>query len=136
MTLSETELTQQLDTRDLLTDAHDPGVYGIEVSVPDTLDTVRRQWDAAHDARPDGDALARLASAPKVAYVGAAKDVYARLSDHVTGERRTTAFLAAFEPVDIVDIWPHLDPFTAEYNRAVRLARGDWACWCDGSVLG
>jgi len=134
--MNETELTEDLDRRGLLSDARNPGVYAVVVDVPDTLDAVQRRWDAEHDARPDDDALDRLATAGDVAYVGASKDVYARLCEHVTGERRRASFLAAYPAVDVVDVWPHLDPFTAEFNRAVRLSHDGFTVWSDGRLFG
>lgn len=135
MIASKAELTERLDERDLLDDARGSGVYALEASVPDTEADVRSAWQLEHDRRPADDTLQRLADAEKVAYVGASKGVYSRLSDHITKTRRQTAFLSVFPPARIIDIWPHPDPFDAEYNRALRLAR-DYRVWCDGELLG
>ena len=134
--MNETELTETLDTRDLLEAARDPGVYAIEVAVPDRLDGVREAWDNQHDSRPDDDGLQRLADAEKVAYVGASKNVYTRLCEHVNQRKRRASFLETFPVRDVVEIWPHLDPFTAEHNRALRLSRDDWKVWKDGELYG
>jgi len=134
--MNETELTETLDTRDLLEDARDPGVYAIEVAVPDRLDGVREAWDNQHDSRPGDDGLQRLADADRVAYVGASKDMYSRLGEHVNQRKRRASFLETFPARDVVDVWPHMDPFTAERNRALQLARDEWRVWTDGVLLG
>lgn len=134
--MNETQLTEELDERGLLDDARGPGVYALEVATPPTLDAVRRQWDSAHDARPPEGTLDRLASAADVAYVGAATHVYQRLSDHVTRERRKSAFLTAFPPERVVTVWSYENPFDAEYNAAQRLARRGWKVWTDGELYG
>jgi hypothetical protein len=134
--LTETTLTERLDERGLLDAARGPGMYALAVMVPDTRAVVTGNWDATHDVRPPDDALDRLAAADRVAYVGASSDVYHRLCEHVGGSTRQTAFLAAFDLEHVIDVWPHDDPFTAEYNRALRLERDGWRVWCDGDVLG
>ena len=134
--MNEARLTESLDERGLLTAAQGPGVYALGVPVPSMPSVAREQWDAVHDARPPDDALARLAEAPRVAYVGASSQVYDRLCDHVAGDVRTTAFLAAFDPAAVINVWPHDAPFDAEVTRALRLAREDWVVWCDGEVWG
>lgn len=129
----EVALTESLDERGLLDAARGPGVYAVAVAVPDALEAVRDAWDAHHDARPDG--LDRLAAADRVAYVGASTQVYARLAEHVTGARRGTAFLAAYPPERVVDVWPDDEPFDAEFNRAAALSREGWLCWRDGELM-
>ena len=134
--MNEAAMTESLDERGLLADARNPGVYALELSVPPALDAVRRDWDREHDHRPPDDALARLASADRVAYVGASIDVYGRLCDHAAADVRTATICEAFPPERVIDVWPHCDPFAAERNRALRLAREGWGVWCDGEVLG
>jgi hypothetical protein len=136
MIASESDLTERLDKNGLLSDSHGAGVYALRAVVPDTLADVREAWDNQHDHRPPDDGLERLADAERVAYVGASSDMYSRLSDHVTHKRRQTAFLSAFPPDAVVDLWPTETPFDAEYNRALRLARDDWRVWTDGEILG
>lgn len=134
--MRETELTEQLDERDLLDDAHGPGVYAIECAVPDLYADVEEAWSNGHEIHPPDNALERLAAARRVAYVGASGEMYDRLCDHVGGERREASFVGTYPPTRVVDIWPTEDPFAAEYNRAVDLARDDWLVWCDGEVFG
>lgn len=134
--MDETDLTERLDHRGLLTDAHGPGCYALRVAVPDDAAAVRERWGAVHDATPPDDALARLAAADRVAYVGAASDVYARLTEHVRGDVRKTALLDAFDPATVVDVWPTTTPFDREYGRALALAREGYCVWCNGDLLG
>lgn len=134
--MNETELTETLDSRGLLEDARDPGVYALELTVPNRVSDVREAWDNQHDIRPEDDGLQRLADADRVAYVGASKNVHSRLCEHVNQRRRRASFLETFPVRDLVDVWPHMDPFTAERNRALQLARDDWRVWTDGVLLG
>lgn len=134
--MNETTLTQRLDDRNLLDTARNPGVYALQCAVPDAVDAVGKQWDQHHTIRPSKDTLQRLAAADRVAYVGASKDVYQRLCDHVTHSRRKASFVSAFNPERVVDVWPHSDPFEAEFNRAMRLIHDDWTVWTDGVLYG
>lgn len=134
--MRQATLTERLDERDLLGVAHGPGVYALECDVPDSPAAVQERWLAQHDHDPPDDAYARLAAAERVAYVGASNDIYARLCDHVGGEVRRAAFLSAFSPTRVIDVWEHSGQFTAEFNRAMRLVRSGWVCWTDGELLG
>jgi hypothetical protein len=134
--LTPVEMHESLDRAGLLNTAHGPGCYAIELAVPDDADAVHREWSDVHDATPDDDALGRISRATDVCYVGASKDVYARLCDHVDGEKRQAAYLEVFDPVGVVDIWEHRDPFAAEFDQAWNLARSrGWTCIVDGQVI-
>lgn len=126
--MNETDLTEDLDKRGLLTKAHNPGVYALRVEVPDSEQIVTDQWDAQYDVQPEDSALSRLADAHKVAYVGASGNVYERLTDHAAGDVRKTAFLSVFPPTEVIDVWPSKDPFEKEYRRALRLTNDGWLC--------
>jgi hypothetical protein len=134
--MNEAELHFHLDDAGLLNDAHGPGCYALRVAVPDDADAVRERWRAHHAAEPPADALDRLAAADRVAYVGAARSVYDRLTEHVNGDVRKTALLEAFDPAAVVDVWPTTTPFDREYGRALSLAREGWVVWCNGEILG
>lgn len=134
--MRESDLTERLDERDLLGKTRGPGVYALEVRTPDDAETAYRRWFSHHDHTPPEDALARIADASKVAYVGASGDVYGRLCDHVAGDVRKAAFLAVFRPTRVIDVWQDADPFASEFNRAVRLTREGWAVWTDGELVG
>ena len=126
--LTETDVTETLDQQ------RGPGVYALKVAVPDDIATVREQWDSVCDVRHAQ--LKRLASAERVAYVGASESVYHRLCDHAAGEYRQATLLQAFPPTRIVDVWWHEHPDAHEYNRAVGLSESGWCCWTDGEVVG
>jgi hypothetical protein len=135
--LTPTHATEQLDHRGLLAASHGPGCYALRLSVPDSTDAARSAWDAHHDARPPEPALERLAAADGVAYVGAAGHVYDRIMDHAEGVKRQAAVCKVFPPTEVLEVWPHEDPFTHEWDRARRLSRErDYRVWCDGVVLG
>ena len=135
MTLdSEAELTEHLDEAGLLNDARGAGTYAIAVTVPDSETAIREAWHDHHDAMLTDDAVEQLADADRVAYVGASNNVYARLSDHVTGVRHSTAFLTVFPPERVVDVWPAEHPFPLEVSTAMQLANDGWVAYCDGEV--
>lgn len=134
--MRQSTMTERLDERDLLGVAHGAGCYALEVDAPDSEAACRERWLTHHDHEPPEDTLARVAQADRVAYVGASNDVYDRLCDHVAGDVRRAAFLAAFEPTRVVNVWEHDRPFDAEFNRAMRLVRDGWVCWSDGVLLG
>lgn len=133
---SETELNEQLKANGLMQFSHGPGVYVLEVSVPDAFAEVCEAWDDRMNARPEESTLKRLADAERVAYLGASPDVYSRLSDHVCKTRRQTAFLSVFPPTKIVDIWPCDTPFEREYRKALELSQDGWTVWVDGELVG
>lgn len=135
--MDESDLTQTLDDRGLLAASRGPGCYAVAVAVPDDEAEVAFAWHDTHDAAPPEGTFDRLAAAERVAYVGASSDVYARLCEHVTGERRRATFLAAFDINGVVDVWPDDSPFQHEFNRAVKLARRPGnVVWNDGRVYG
>jgi len=134
--MNETSMTERLDERGLLADAHGPGCYAFQIETPDSADAAATRWHHTHEHAPPEGTFDRLADAPDVAYVGASGDVYGRLCDHAAGDVRQTAFLAAFEPTRVIDVWPTEGPFEHEFNRAMRLVQSDWVCWVDGRLLG
>lgn len=136
MTLSPTGVHETLDERGLLEMAHGSGTYALKCYVPATADAVEAAFADVVDATPPAHVVERLADAERVAYVGASGDVYDRLQDHADGDVRQATFLQAFEPVDIVGVWPTPTPFEAEFNRARLLSDAkDWTCWTDGEVV-
>ena len=136
--MNETELNDELNRLGAWNDAHGPGVYALELAVPDIPAAVREAWLAVHDVLPGEDLDKRLASASQVVYVGAAGNVYDRLTDHVGGQVRQAALLEVFDPVGIVNVWPYDDPRAGpEYNTARRLAdRDGTVAWMDGRLFG
>jgi len=78
-----------------------PGVYTLRCCRPDDPGAA---WDREFDARPEY--LANIVLAERVAYVGAAADVYARLADHVAGDVRKARLLEVCPPHSLFDVVP------------------------------
>lgn len=133
--LSPTEAHETLDHMGVLDESQGSGCYALRLKTPDTYDEVRDHWDAYFEGRPDSSDLHDLADGERVAYVGASSNVYDRIMDHAEGEKRKSAYLKVFPPVDVVDVWPTEVPFQEEYNRGVFLAKNGWATITDGEVL-
>jgi hypothetical protein len=134
--MNETDLTETLDRRGLLSDARNPGTYALICDAPDNIEPVARRWASISDTpMPDGYA-ARIADADTVAYVGASnRSIYGRLQDHTNGEVRQATFLTAFPPVDVLDVWPARSAFDDEYNRARSVAGEGVVAWSDGRLF-
>jgi len=129
--MNETELGQ-LDV------SRGPGVYALEVAIPDNGEQIARYWHRYHDHAPQKAFFARLAAAESCLYVGASGNVYGRLCDHVAGEVRKASFLEAFPPTGLHSVWEQSDAdaaFSAEYNVARELATADTRVWTDGELL-
>jgi hypothetical protein len=126
--LTETDVTKTLDQQ------RGPAVYALAVAVPDDIATVRERWDRVCDVRHAQ--LKRLASAERVAYVGASESVYHRLCDHAAGESRQATLLQAFAPTRIIDVWWCDHPYAQEYSHAVELSQSGWCAYTDGEVVG
>jgi hypothetical protein len=135
MSLTPGGVHEALDYDGLLTAARGPGCYALRLAVPDDADAAHRAWLATFDVTPRDDAVTRLAAAPRVAYVGAAGDVYDRLMDHAAGEVRTPAVCRAFPPAAVVGVYPSETPFEDEWGTARDLREDGWTCWVDGEVV-
>jgi len=138
MTLHETDLNERLDEMDIFEASHDSGVYALEVDAPSEPTVAKERWDQHHDKRPPEDTLTRVAAAEDVYYVGAASNVYRRLTEHISGDVRRATFLEAFPPIALERIWlTGTDPTKAEFNTAVKLAQRDGTvAWSDGVLRG
>ena len=117
----------------------DPGVYVLRCCSPGrSLHAHAQRWREAgyRDAHPDS--LARLADGTHLLYVGCARNVRVRIEDHVTGDRRRAAFVAAYPAFDVALVeWCAADRRrVVERQVADRLAyrHPEWAVWCDGVV--
>lgn len=135
--LTPVSLHETLDYGGMLDDAEGPGCYALELRVPDSVEAVHRQWLTVHEHVPQHDGLDQLAEAGRVAYVGASKHVRRRLEDHVNSELRQAAFVEAFDPVDVVKIWPFDsagEAFEREGAKATELAHEGWVVAKDGEV--
>jgi len=106
-----------------------PGIYALLLSTPDTdsVETHARLWREHHDAMPtvanDGFDTETLASARRIVYVGAAKNVRSRLADHAAG-KQTSAVLEVYPPHSVWDVWycdSVEEAFERESGKAIAL---------------
>lgn len=97
----ETDLEQFVDD---LSDAHAPGVYALRLSTPSDRETVRERWSAAYDVDvPEWVWIAF--ESPAVLYIGAAKNVHARLHEHLDSPNRSASICHAFPIHSVWDVW-------------------------------
>lgn len=76
------------------------GVYCLVLDRPDDLEAA---WDQAFDHRPPY--FEELRNARQAVYIGAAKDVLARLTDHKDGEKRLTVLTEICDITELRNIW-------------------------------
>jgi hypothetical protein len=135
MSLTPGGVHEALDCAGWLEAAHGPGVYALRADVPDSAEAAHRRWRSAFDAVPGAGVLTEIATAERVAYAGASRDVYGRLMDHANGTARQAAFLSVFPPREIVTAEPREHPFEAETRVARGLREDGWTVWADGEVV-
>ena len=92
----------------------DSAVYALVLDVPSDL---REQWENFFDTTPNYIGL--VEEKPTTVYVGAAKNVRARLEDHVEGERRKARLVQFCEIESIRNIW-----WFRDHNRAFERESG------------
>ena len=92
----------------------DSGVYALVLDVPSDL---REQWENWFDTTPDYIDL--VEAKPTTVYVGAARNVRARLEDHVEGERRKARLVQFCEIESIRNIY-----WFRDHNRAFERESG------------
>ena len=80
-------------------------VYCLSLSRPTDL---ADEWDRTFEHRPDY--WEELTDAKRVVYVGAAKDLLARLNDHHEGEKRKAALLEVCAIEGLRNVWWVDDP--------------------------
>ena len=135
MSLSPTAAHEQLDANGWLDDAHGPGIYALDVWVPDSVDRVQEAWLSQHGLPlPDGYA-AQLAAAARARYVGRSRDVYGRVMDHAEGEVRRASFVSAFVLRGVCGVWSGENTGVAERDRARALSDAETVAWCDGELF-
>lgn len=104
-----------------LADAHAPGVYALTLSTPDDR-PYAEVWDEHHDARhPELDAME---AAGRVLYVGAAKNVFERVTEHLESPNRSGAVPRVFPIHDVQTVWwkeSVEQAFTDESRHAIEL---------------
>jgi len=106
---------------DDISELRQPGVYALKCLKPEDI---ADRWDATFDHRPAY--WDELVDAERVAYVGASKDVLARLEDHRDAEVRKAALLRVCEPVGVLNIRFFKSAhraFERESGLALRFAR-------------
>jgi predicted GIY-YIG superfamily endonuclease len=116
------EIAQHVDD---LSDAHEPAVYVLELSTPDTssYEAHARLWLQEHGAVPDY--LESIAATERLLYVGAAKNVYDRLQEHLNHPNRSSDVAEVFPIHSVVDVQRFDTPteaFDAEHGIAMDLA--------------
>jgi predicted GIY-YIG superfamily endonuclease len=87
------------------TELHTPGCYALRLSIPDTtsVEAYERLFSEHYDNIPgyvDG-----IADAPRCYYVGAAKNIYARLNEHVEGKVKQAVLPKVFEVHSLKTVW-------------------------------
>lgn len=93
-----------------------PAVYALTLEKPDNLTDA---WDAAFESRPAY--WDQLTESDRVIYVGAAKNVMARLEDHRDGDKRKAALMEVCEIESLRNIWWMPSP-EAAFLKESRIA--------------
>lgn len=97
-------------------DRRGPGVYALRCSLPDTNDheTYHRLWLDHYDVVPGF--LEAIVDAGRLLYVGAAKDVLARLNTHLEAPNRSASVCRVFPIHSVVGVWP-MDSVGVAFER-------------------
>lgn len=111
---------------DDLSDAHAPGVYALRLSkpVPGDRETLARAWLEHFDVTPPY--LGDVADACEIYYVGAAKNMHARITEHLESPNRSSALCRVLTVHDVFALWPMDsagEAFTRETGLALDLRR-------------
>jgi len=141
--LTESDVTEHPLTQPLLrVDGTVAGCYALRCDIPPTVDDIRGRWDRADLTHPEETESLRdnlfehLANADTLVYVGKSGQLYNRLCEHATKERRGATFLDPFPPTDIYDICYTCDP-KKERSYAENLSRAlGVTAWVNGEVVG
>jgi predicted GIY-YIG superfamily endonuclease len=138
--LTETNVTEQLLQQ--TDDPTQPGVYVLALDNPGPRleDHARRWYQEYKTVHPDD--VAAMVGANQMLYVGAAKNLAARLEEHVTGEKKQAKWLTVYPPVEVRQVGVSASVYTAfqtETQTAYRVAEatpGTTVVVCDGEVVG
>ena len=87
-----------------LGDAHAPGVYSLRLSTPDDRDTVRERWTSWYDVDVP-DWIWTAFECGTVLYVGAAANVFDRVTQHLEAPNRTASICRVFPVHSVWDVW-------------------------------
>jgi len=71
-----------------------PGVYALEIDLPDDANVVADQWHNHYEELPPY--YHRLVDCDRAIYVGATADVQARIADHVASDKRKASLPTVF----------------------------------------
>ena len=108
---------------DDLGETHSPGVYAIRLSRSD--DSLEVAWSEEFDAmHPEIDAMER---ADRLYYIGAAKDVLERVSEHAAGHK-TASVMQVCPPHSVAEVWWYDSAdaaFLAESRHAIEWGNRD-----------
>ena len=82
-----------------------PGCYALEIDVPETagLETLSRDWLRHYESTPEY--LEEIVELDRCIYVGAAKNVRARLEDHVSRQVRKATLPTVWGVSDLITVW-------------------------------
>lgn len=105
---------------DDLADVHGPGVYALKLSVPDSRDVVEARWATHYDVDVPEWVWAAYRH-EGVLYVGAAKNVFERLTEHLGSPNRTASLCRVFPPHSVWDVWL-FDDVTRAFDRESGIA--------------
>jgi len=85
-------------------EAHRPGVYVLELSIPETggLETYTRLWLQDHGTVPPY--LESIVASNRLLYVGSAANVYKRIQQHLEHPNRSTTVAATFPIHHVEDV--------------------------------
>lgn len=104
-----------------LSEAHSPGVYVLELSIPeiDSHEAHHRLWLTEFNTVPNY--LEQIIEAPKLLYVGAAKDVYTRIQSHLENPNQSTSLAKVF-PIHSIRYIDWCDSTDEAFRKENRVA--------------
>lgn len=105
---------------DELREAHHPGVYALKLSVPDSRAVVEERWARQYEVDVP-DWIWSAFDADGVVYVGGARNVFARLYDHLEEPNRTASICHVFPPHSVWGLW-WFDDETRAFERESGIA--------------
>lgn len=124
--MNNTDATERLlqCANDADAEPSDPGVYALEIELPDAEAEVKAAWREGFDNDPPY--MHRLIDCGRAIYVGAAADVQSRIEDHLDGDVRKATLPSVFGVHWIREVrWYDSKEaaFQAEYNVASDIDR-------------
>lgn len=111
----EEDLAQHVDD---LSDAHQPGVYALKLSTPDSRDVVEERWARQYEVGVP-EWVWHAVDHPTVLYVGAAKNVLERIHEHLDSPNRSASLCHVCPIHSVWDVW-----WFADADRAFERESG------------